>query len=207
MSDPSRVDAQRLEAMWQGEFGDAYTARNAVVSDHRGPFWTGLLKSWPCTRLLEVGCNLGANLKWIGTILPPREIYGVDVNECALAQVRMTLSGVNAVWARARELPFRDRFFDLVFTSGVLIHQPPETLRDVMSEIVRCSAKYVLAMEYFAPTHTEIPYRGQSGALFKADYGRLYQEAFPFLRRIDGGELPRSTGWDDLTWWLFERSS
>ena len=34
----------------------------------------------------------------------------------------------------ARDLPFRDDFFDLTFTCGVLIHQPKESLREVMAE-------------------------------------------------------------------------
>jgi SAM-dependent methyltransferase len=37
----------------------------------------------------------------------------------------------------ARELPFRDAWFDLVFTVGLLIHIPEESLPLVMSEVVR----------------------------------------------------------------------
>src|SRR4029450_3836841 len=34
-------DAARLEALWSGEFGDAYTERNAAAGDGRGGFWRG----------------------------------------------------------------------------------------------------------------------------------------------------------------------
>jgi hypothetical protein len=63
--------------------------------------------------------------------------------------------------ASAAELPFVDHCFDLVFTMGVLIHQPDESLGRVMSEVVRCSARLVLCAEYYAPEPTEVPYRGE----------------------------------------------
>jgi pseudaminic acid biosynthesis-associated methylase len=137
--------------------------------------------------------------------VPERGVYGVDVNEHALSRLRTSLPGVNAVWSVARELPFRDAYFDLVFTTGVLIHQPGDALGDVMSEIVRCSRRYVLAGEYFSETEVEVPYRGQEGALFKRDYGALYRRRFPDLHLVREGFLPRGSGWDDVTYWLFER--
>jgi len=207
MSEPGKESASRLEELWRGSFGDAYTDRNAAAANGREPFWKDLLAAYPCERVLEVGCNLGANLYWIARLLPLRGVFGIDVNEGALVRVRQTLPGVNAVWSKARELPFRDGYFDLVFTCGVLIHQPPETLADVMSEIVRCSRRYVLAAEYFAETPTEVPYRGQTGALFKNDFGGVYQKASPSLRLLRKGFLSKAEGWDDVTYWLFEKGS
>jgi pseudaminic acid biosynthesis-associated methylase len=207
MSEPSELHAARLEALWQGDFGDAYTERNSSVAAKRGPFWHELLSAFPCQRVLEVGCNLGANLQWLAGIVPPREVYGIDVNESALTRVRATLPAVNPMWGKARELPFRDGYFDLVFTCGVLIHQPPDTLPEVMSEVVRCSRHYVLAAEYFADELTEVPYRDQPGSLFKMNFGRLYQEQHPALRLVRTGFLSRAEGWDDLTFWLFDKSA
>src|SRR5207302_8261843 len=111
-------------------------------------------------RVLEVGCNVGGNLEWIEKDVPSGGVYGVDVNHKALAELRSRLGHVNAVWSPARELPFRDRFFDLVFTMGVLIHQPEATLPLVMSEIVRSSRRWVMCGEYFAEATTEVAYRG-----------------------------------------------
>ena len=75
-----------------------------------------------------------------------------------------------------------------------------------MAEIVRCSRRYVLCGEYFAEEPTEVPYRGQTGALFKRDYGAsLPASCFPELALVDQGFLGRDEGWDDVTWWLFER--
>ena len=196
-------EAERLERLWSGEFGNAYLDRNSGP-DSRGPFWRQLLDRYPIERVLEVGCNIGGNLQWIVEKVPPRQVYGIDVNEKALATVRNRLQ-VNATWSLARELPFRDRWFDLVFTAGVLIHQPEEALAEVMSEIVRCSGRYVLCMEYFAEDTVEVPYREQKGALFKRDYGKMYSQSFSHLRLLEQGFLAKDQGWDDITWWIFEK--
>lgn len=200
-----RSEARRLDELWERDFGNAYVERNLEAGESREAFWHGLLERHEIARVLEVGCNVGANLQWIAGPVRPHDVFGVDINESALTVLRQRLPNVNAVWAQARELPFRDRGFDLVFTAGVLIHQPETTLPLVMAEVVRCSRRYVLALEYFAEGPTEVSYRGVAGALFKRDYGRLYAEFFPELRLAQRGELGRDEGWDDVTWWLFER--
>ncbi len=76
-----------------------------------------------------------------------------------------------------------------------------------MGEIVRCSSRYVLCGEYYAEELTEVAYRGQERALFKQDYGVLYQRLFPELELVDERFLPRGEGtWDDVTWWTFRKS-
>jgi pseudaminic acid biosynthesis-associated methylase len=199
-------DAARLEGLWSGEFGDDYVERNRAASDGRRPFWEHVLGLLAATSALEIGCNVGGNLRWLAELLGAENVAGVDVNERALAVVRSQLPGVDARVASARELPFADGSFDLVFTTGVLIHQSPDELPRVMDEIVRCSRRYVLCGEYRADELEEIPYRGQRGALYKQDYGRLYQERFPRLRLLEEGFLPKSEGvWDDVTYWIFEQ--
>src|SRR5947207_2682297 len=141
-------DVRRLEDLWAGEFGDAYIERNRAAGEARRPFWESLLREFPARRALEVGCNTGANLRWLVDGVP--RVYGIDVSRNALIEMRRTLPTVNAVHAVARNLPFRDGQFDLVFTMGVLIHQTPEALPAVMTEIVRCSSRYVVCGEYFA---------------------------------------------------------
>lgn len=83
------------------------------------------------------------------------EYLGININLKAFNQLHKALPEVNAIWGPARELPFRDRWFDLVFTMGVLIHQPDSTLPLVMAEIVRCSRRCVLCGEYYAEQPTE----------------------------------------------------
>jgi pseudaminic acid biosynthesis-associated methylase len=199
-------ETARLEALWAGEFGDAYSVRNAQAGEGRWPFWAARHQRFGFASALEVGCNVGANLEHLAALLGPENVAGVDVNEAALRRVHERLPGIDARHAPARELPYEDGTFELVFTTGVLIHQPPEELPRVMDEIVRCSRRYVLAGEYRAEELEEVPYRGQEGALFRQDYGRLYRERFPELELVEEGFLAREDGvWDDLTYWVFER--
>ena len=197
----------RLEQLWSGNFGDDYVDRNTSAGAPRKTFWADILSRFPAHRVLEVGCNVGGNLQWIAEHIPDHEVYGVDINKKALNLLHQHLPEVNALFSPARELPFRDRWFDFVFTMGVLIHQPDSTLPLVMGEIVRCSRKYILCGEYFSDKSAEVPYRGQEGALIKRDYGNLYMEMFPDLRLRDEIFLSRDRGWDDITCWIFEKIS
>jgi len=200
-------DAARLEALWAGEFGDDYVVRNRAAGEGRRPFWETRLARLDVASALEVGCNVGANLQWLAELLGTDHVAGVDINERALAILHERVPGIDARKASARHLPFGDRSFDLVFTTGVLIHQPPDELPRVMDEIVRCSRRYVLCGEYRADDLEEVPYRGEEGALFRHDYGRLYQERHPSLRLVEEGFLPRADGvWDDIAFWVFEKA-
>jgi pseudaminic acid biosynthesis-associated methylase len=204
MPETAYSEVSRLEHLWGGEFGNDYVERNRDAQNGREPFWKNLISRHEIQKVLEVGCNVGANLYWLNRYLESRCVFGVDINEKALKELKKQNPDVNAIWSPAKELPFRDRYFDLVFTTGVLIHQTPAALPIVISEIVRCSRKYVLCAEYFAEELTEIPYRNQRGALFKQNYGRIYQDLFPELRLVEKGFLSKEAGgWDDVTYWLF----
>src|SRR5437868_222011 len=121
-------EATRLEQLWNGTFGDAYVSRNASAGGGRAPFWGWHNGRFPAARVLEIGCNVGANLRHFVDVVEPNGLWGVDINETALTQARQALPSVNIGWASARELPFRDGFFDLSVSVAVLIHQPSETI-------------------------------------------------------------------------------
>jgi pseudaminic acid biosynthesis-associated methylase len=198
-------DPGRLEELWSGEFGDAYVERNAPTVDARRGFWFDILDQFPARNALEVGCAAGANLQVLSERIPANQVWGSDINTAALTTLQQSVPGVNATWGVARDLPFRERWFDLVFTVGLLIHQPDATLPLVMGEIVRCSRRWILWGEYHADEQTQVQYRGLDGVLFKRDYGRIYQELFPELTLRAEGFLTKEQGFDRVTWQVFER--
>lgn len=201
-----KSEAMTLEKLWAGQFGDAYVDRNLNAGSTRLPLWQQVFEQCIVDSILEVGCNIGANFDSIVRFVRPAHVFGVDVNEKALQLLHTRMPAVNCVSSLAKKLPFRDCRFDLVFTTGVLIHQAPEQLPLVMAEIVRCSKKYILCGEYCSDELTEVAYRGQAGALFKMDFGQLYQDLFPGLSLTWQAFFGRDKGWDDVTFWLFERS-
>ena len=197
---------ERLEQLWAGDFGDEYVERNTDAEVGRRVFWHEQLERLGARSALELGCNVGGNLRWIAERLGTDNVAGIDINQRALDVLRHRMPGVDARRASVLAVPFPDASFDLVFTMGVLIHQAPEHLDTVMREIFRCSSRYVLCGEYYADELTAVPYRGQEGALFKLDFGARYRQLFPELTLIDTGLLSRSEGvWDDVTYWVFEK--
>lgn len=204
MGSPDPTEARRLESLWAGEFGDAYIARNPVLHEHRAPFWESLVARHDIRSVLEVGCGQGGNLMRITPLVDPEMIWGVDVNATAVERARHNAPGTNVVRSAARDLPFRDGFVDLVYTVGVLIHQPDDALPQVMAEIVRCAGRFVLWCEYYAPATEEIPYHGERGTLFRRDYGAIYGSLFPALTVVEEGYL-EDEGWDRGTWQLLAK--
>jgi spore coat polysaccharide biosynthesis protein SpsF len=203
MTDDS--EARRLELLWEGEFGDQYVVRNEGLDDLRGGFWHALLDQHPIASVLEVGCGQGGNLRHIAGIVGPQNVWGVDINAEARDRARRNAPGSTILAGQARFLPVPDGLVDLVFTAGVLIHQPDSSLPFIIAEIVRASRRFVLWAEYHAPENVEIPYRGERGALIKRDYGRIYRELFPELEVRDAGFLGPENGFDRVTWELLEK--
>jgi len=203
--DAAEPEPSRLESLWAGEFGDAYVERNRKPVPERAGFWRDIVERFPMTRVLEVGCAHGENLHHLARVLEPHNVWGADLNASALAAVPDTAPGANAVWSLARELPFRDRWFDLVFTVGLLIHQPEDSLGIVMSEIVRCSGRWIMCGEYHSDTSEDINYRDRPGVLYKRNYGKLYTDLFPQLELREEGFLEREQGFDRVTYQVFER--
>ncbi len=191
----------RLERLWAGDFGEEYTNRNNSAFNLRKYFWNKLCSKLRPHEVLEVGCNSGGNLKWIS---PHSQAYGVDINKMAIRMAKVAWPELNVMYATARDLPFKDKCFDLTLTCGVLIHQPTEALRHVMGEVVRTSKRYVLCMEYFAPKREWIHYRKEERALFKDDFGGIYRREFK-LKQIETGFLGPGDGFDNVTWHLFQR--
>jgi pseudaminic acid biosynthesis-associated methylase len=204
MTERSADEAARIEGIWGGEFGDEYVARNPVNPSLRQDFWRDVVTRFPARSLLEVGCNLGANLRPLSIVAPALPLAGIDINATALAALHRAEPSARLARASGRALPFSDGTFDMVCTVGVLIHQPPELLPLVMEEVVRCSARYVLCAEYYAPETVEVPYRGQTRALFKGDFGGLYRDRFGLTIRDTTRLL--GPGWDDVTFWMLEKS-
>ncbi len=189
--------ANKTEELWAGEFGNEYIDRNSEEKDVRGMFWNEFLTKYPVRSVLEVGCNIGLNLKHLPSPC------GIDINDKAIKFCRSNVPIALVIKAPAENIPFIDGLVDLAFTMGVLIHQPEESLEKIMREIYRCSKRYILAIEIYAPQFTEIPYRGKKQSMFKADYGSMYKKLFPDLKLI---ESAKHSLWEKGGhYWLFEK--
>lgn len=181
-------------SQWASDFGRQYTDRNPqtpaemdlLYQDTYGLTRTALNQEFlrgmdPAIRILEAGCNVGAQLQALQAA-GFRHLYGVELQPYAVRKAKTLTQDINIIQGTAADMPFRDSYFDLVFTSGLLIHVPPEQLPAVMNEIYRCSRRYIWGFEYFSDTHTEIPYRGNAALMWKGDFAKMFCGMFPGIR-------------------------
>jgi pseudaminic acid biosynthesis-associated methylase len=190
--------------LWRSDFGRQYTDRNDVEKPERIATWKRLLGGIVPARVIEVGCNVGWNLEYLRR-LGASELYAVEPQAYAVARARSRAPEFGVLQGTAFDLPFKDNFADLAFTSGVLIHIAPEDIARAMGEIYRVSKRYIVAIEYDAPTEQAITYRGTSDSLWKRDHGGIWQARYPELKQLARFEVGAADGYDDCTAHLFEK--
>jgi SAM-dependent methyltransferase len=99
--------------------------------------------------ILEVGCGYGKQLRALRDHLEV-PIVGIDYSTTQLARARQYLSGLTGfglVLGDGGRLPFADRSFDLVFTSAVILHNPPALAERIRREVVRVARRWAVHNE------------------------------------------------------------
>jgi pseudaminic acid biosynthesis-associated methylase len=191
-------------ALWRSGFGRDYTVRNDRELPGRVAAWDAMIGGLPIANVLEVGCNVGWNLTYLAGLGPYR-LVGIEPQAEAVRAGRRRGDQFAILEGDAFDLPFKDGSFDLVFTSGVLIHIHPRDLARALSEIERVSRRFVLYVEYDHPSEIEVAYRGQGGALWKRDHRAAWLAAAPHLRPLRSGIWGKDRDYDDCGWCLFEK--
>jgi spore coat polysaccharide biosynthesis protein SpsF len=195
--------AREVERLFEGEFGVEYTARNRAADPRKPAFFRDLFQRRGARRVLECGCNLGLNLT--ECIAAGLDVWGIDIQRKAIEQAWAERGGGTFVVGSILDLPFRDRWFDVAFTCGVLIHVPSSGLAAVMGEMVRVSRRYVMSAEYHDEAEVAVPWRGQAAALWRRNYKELWLTRFPELTLVEEGYKGPDEGFDRITWHLFEK--
>lgn len=188
--------------VWQGEFGRAYTDRNTLDVEGMNALW---FANYGITRreinqvflqgipkdasFLEVGCNVGNQLLQLQE-LGYTNLSAIEVQSYAVEIAKSRVRNLGISQGSALALPYGNDSFDVVFTSGVLIHIAPEDIPRAMEEIHRCAKTYIWGAEYYAPDVTPVNYRGHEKLLWKMDYARRYLECFPDLELVREQQLP-----------------
>ena len=194
---------QQIEA-WEGELGNAYIERNGDKTiQSRIAMWRRILRDITPETILEVGANIGLNIRALRKVTEAK-LLAVEPNNAA-RRVLKTVTD-DAYDGTADKLWLANDTVNLVATCGVLIHIHPDDLADACAEMYRVSNRYIVCIEYFSDKPEEIEYRGQSGLLWKRDFGSFWMEQHPDLKLLDYGFFwRRATGLDNLTWWLWEK--
>ena len=202
---------------WKGDFGNEYAKRNVGrIEANVALFGRILAMTDGVQSFLELGCGTGQNLQALHALVPGASLDGVEINEgaasaCKVGTIhnRSLLDFLGMVYPGPTD-PAEHGLaaqFDLVFTKGVLIHQPPDELPTIYRGMYHATRRYVLLAEYYNPTPVEVPYRGHAGVLWKRDFAGEMLDTFPDLQLVDygfayhRGPFPQ----DDITWHLMEK--
>ena len=182
--------------VWKSKFGKDYTLRNPMNAremdklsfERFGVTRTKLNEEFignlnRSAKILEVGSNVGTQLILLQK-MGFKNLYGIEINRETIEISKSKSKNIDIIQGSALDIPFRDDYFDLVFTSGVLIHISPADIKRAMEEIHRCTKKYIWGCEYYADSYTEIEYRGRKNMLWKANFSQLYLSSFKDLKIV-----------------------
>jgi len=122
------------QQMWSRDFGDRYTKRNPKLSDFhyidgktRLELTKDFLDKLPRDiSILELGCNRG-NATRIIHDMGFTNVTGIDINMSAIEIVSKKFPEYMFIHRSIEDFPIVQQF-DLVLTSGVLIHIHPDNL-------------------------------------------------------------------------------
>jgi len=199
------------ENFWATTYATDYIKKNSSFDNQIGAeAWAKMLKGTrgEIKTLLECGCNIGRNIEQIKMVLPEAIPSIIEISEPAFKFVTSHHDFKHAFNGAILDSAFDNASFDLVFTTGVLIHINPDQLLQHMEKMFRYSNKYILMGEYFNRTPVSIEYQGEKDKLFKRDFGKLFIENFDVKLLNYGflwGHIYDVAGFDDVTWWLFEK--
>jgi len=126
---PATVEA--LDAHYLLRFGVTRTATNERI----------LARVPRTSSVLEVGCSAGRQLDALAES-GFTELEGIDLSPDAVLHCKWP-----ARVGDARDLPFADDSFDLVMTSGALMHVPPAEKGKALSEMKRVARRWIYGCE------------------------------------------------------------
>ncbi len=145
---------------WEEEFGEGYLERNVYNPLELNRFYQNrfgytkdqlndeFLKDIPKdAKILEVGTNIGNQLFHLQS-QGFTNLYGIEIQDRAINYAKHRTDNLNIIKGDALNIPFKDGFFDVVFTHGVLIHISPDNIQQALKEIYRVSNQYIWGLEY-----------------------------------------------------------
>ncbi len=108
-------------------------------------------------KVLEVGCGFGRCLTFANENVKCIErLEGIEFSPTMIEKSKSFLKRfdkkgkIRITQADARDIPYKDKEFDLIYTHVCLTHIRPIDIPKVVSEISRVSAKWIIHIERFA---------------------------------------------------------
>lgn len=198
------------EQFWHSEYAQEYMDRNNAFDLDLGiKAWATMLKNVEkIDSLLECGCNIGRNINFLNNLMPGVKKSIIELSPEPYKFVTSRNKFEHAFNGTILDADLPPNSFDLVYTTGVLIHVAPENLLSNMKKIYNLSKRYILFGEIFSRVPGFIEYKGKNNLLFKRDFGKFFLENFD-CRIVDygflWGQIYDDAGFDDCNYWVFEK--
>jgi spore coat polysaccharide biosynthesis protein SpsF len=205
-------DRNEQEKFWALNYSKDYIKKNSDFNQSlllEG--WAKILKNVDTPKhILECGANVGRNIQALNIIFPEAKKTAIEISVDAAAIIQNKFSDLEVINSSILDSGVEVNSYDLVFTMCVLIHIHPKHLLENLNKVISSSKKYVVVGEYFNRTPVSITYQGEEDKLFKRDFGKYILDHFgDELTLVDHGflwgHLYDDGGFDDITWWVFEK--
>jgi len=198
------------EEFWAGAFGSEYIGRNdsdQLLASNLNFFTKALNQAGKISSCLELGANIGMNLKALQLLYPGIDLKGAEINPEAARLLGEIIGEENVYLGSIFDYSVTSQV-DLSLVKGVLIHINPDMLDVVYEKLYQASKKLILVCEYYNPSPVTISYRGHADRLYKRDFAGEMLDRFSDLRLVDYGfSYSRDSVFpqDDITWFLMEK--
>ena len=197
------------EEFWFSAFGDEYSKRvsdDRIVLNNISLFSRALRAAGNLNSAIELGCNIGLNLRALNQINPEMTLTGYEINKFAAEEA--TNLNIATIYQDTINKPItHDNKYDLALIKTVLIHINPDQLDSVYSNLYALSKRFILIVEYYNPTPVVVSYRGNDDRLFKRDFAGEMIDKYK-MKLVDYGFVyhrDHSFPLDDMTWFLLEK--
>jgi len=172
-----KFDYENCAKWWKEEYASLWVDHNPPENLEKT-----YLGNWGITRA-------DLNLEWLQDVPKTSNILEVGAGEGSqlkllakqgwIHSVGYDIGNLTDVQGDAASLPFRDDSFDLVFTSGMMIHIPPNLLKDVSREIIRVSRKWYGGFELEGNTPNAFWPVKRSGPMWANQWIEVFRTVSP----------------------------
>jgi len=156
---------------------------NSPPAIKRSLWFTNQLKNYNFDSIFEVGYFSGRNLKYICDKFKNIHVSGLEINKKAVGFAREKLKNLDLLSMNLHNMDSILRKYDIVFSSGVLIHIPPDDLKSVVKKMIGLSSKYIMHIESIGetavsagPKHLNPTYKVSDQVQWIVDLQKIYTE-------------------------------
>lgn len=150
----------------------------------RSKWFAEQLAPYEFDSIFEVGVFAGRNIKYIKESFPSVHTAGLEINPKAVRFAREKVGmGKELLCMDAHDMGSISEKFDIVFTSGVLIHFMPEDVKGMLEKMLKMSNKYVMHIEQLGqgnltagPKHMKPSYKVSGQMQWDVNLIDIYKE-------------------------------